>query len=284
MRAVKTQKTTPAAKVRGAAAYMVLFTLLIIEAIPILQVFLNSFRTDMEVKTRPFGLPGEWVWNNWPETWAVGGYATSFLNSLMIAAGVIAAVLLLVGLGAYALSKMQFRGREFFIGYFFVAISLPGFLYIVPDYFVFNRLGLINSRMGLVILYTAMQIPFNMLLLRNFLSEIPREVEEAAKIDGCGELQVFFRITFPIAKPIFFTIAILVFVNVWNEYLWANTFIMQDALKPLSTSFIKFVGQYSSNMARIYTASAITIAPVIVIYLLFSQKLIEGMASGSVKG
>lgn len=269
---------------RKIAGYLFLFILFFIEVIPILQVYINSFRSDGEVKQRPFGLPETWVFNNWKETWEIGGYTVSFFNSLMIAAVVIVAVLVLVGLGAYALSKMQFKGREFFTAYFFVAISLPGFLYIVPDYFVFNRLGLVNTRFGLMLLYTAMQIPFNMLLLRTFLSDIPRDIEEAAKIDGCNELQTFYKVTFPIAKPIFSTIAILVFVNVWNEYLWANTFITTDVLKPLSTSFVKFVGQYSSNMARIYTASAITITPVIIIYLLFSQKFIEGMTSGSVKG
>lgn len=143
---------------------------------------------------------------------------------------------------------------------------------------------LCHTYLGLILVYIAMQIPFNMLLLRTFLSGIPREVEEAAKIDGCNEINAFFRITLPIAKSIFLTIAILVFVNVWNEFLWANTFLTTDLLKPLATRYVKFVGEFTSNMARIYTASAITITPIIAIYLLFSRRFIEGMTSGSVKG
>jgi raffinose/stachyose/melibiose transport system permease protein len=224
------------------------------------------------------------VINNWPDTWKIGGYGIAYINSLITATLVIIIVLTIVGLGAYALSKLRFVGRDFFIAYFFVAISLPGFLYIVPDYFMFNRLHLINTRFALVLLYTAGQIPFNMLLLRTFLAGIPRELEEAAKIDGCNELSVFVRITVPIAKTIFLTIAILVFVGTWNEFLWANTFISDELLKPVSTRYVKFVGQYSSNMARIYTASAITILPIIVLYVLFSRRFIEGMTSGSVKG
>ena len=168
--------------------------------------------------------------------------------------------------------------------YFFVAISLPSFLYIVPDYSILNKIGLINTRTGLAIIYIAMQIPFNMLLLKTFLIGIPRELEEAAKIDGCNELNSFLRITVPIAKPMFLTIALLVFVNVWNEYLWSNTFISSDALKTVATRYVRFTGQYGSNMARIYTASVVSIAPVIILYLLFSRKFIEGMTSGSVKG
>jgi raffinose/stachyose/melibiose transport system permease protein len=271
-------------KLSGFFLYTVLSLLLIIEAVPILQVLINSFREDSDVKTMPFGLPKKWVFNNWPETWQIGGYGTAFYNSLLIAAVVIFGVLAIVGLGAYALSKLRFKGREFFIAYFFVAISLPGFLYIVPDYFIFNKLGLINTRFSLMLLYINGSIPFNMLLLRTFLAGIPRELEEAAKIDGCNEISVVLRITVPIAKTIFLTIAILAFVGVWNEFLWANTFITDDVLKPAATRYVKFVGQFSSNMARIYTASAITILPVIVLYVLFSRRFIEGMTSGSVKG
>ena len=264
--------------------YIILFFLFLVQVIPIAQVFLNSFRSDNEVKTMPFGLPKAWTLNNWPETWKMGGYGIAFINSLITASVVIVIVLFIVGIGAYALSKLQFRLRGFFTAYFFVAISLPGFLYIVPDYFLFSRIGLINTRFALIIIYTASSLPFNMLLLRTFLGSIPRELEEAAKIDGCTEFGVFFRITVPIAKTIFLTIAILVFVSCWNEFLWANTFITDEMLKPVSTRYVKFVGQYSSNMARIYTASAITILPIIAMYVLFSRRFIEGMTSGSVKG
>lgn len=253
-------------------------------ALPILQVLLNSFRSDREVKTMPLGLPKEWVFNNFSETWNIGGYGKAYFNSLFIGGIVIVIVLTVVGLGAYALSKLEFKLRGFFTAYFFVAISLPGFLYIVPDYFMMNKIGLVDTRLSLIIVYTAMQIPFNMLLLRTFLTGIPRELEEAAKIDGCNELNSFLRITFPIAKPMFLTIAILVFVNTWNEYLWSNTFITTEELKTVATRFVKFTGEYGSNMARIYTASVITIAPIILMYIFFSRKFIEGMTSGSVKG
>lgn len=253
-------------------------------AVPLIQVLLNSFRTDREVKTMPLGLPKEWVFNNFGETWEIGGYATAYFNSLLTAAVVIVVVLVLVGLGAYATSKLQFKGREFFVAYFFVANSLPGFLYIVPDYFLMNKMGLVDTRWSLMIIYIATNIPFNMLLLRTFLAGIPRELEEAAKIDGCTELDSFLKITIPIAKPMFLTITILIFVNVWNEFLWSNTFITSDELKLVATRFVKFTGEYGTNMARIYTASVLTVAPVIILYLLFSRKFIEGMTSGSVKG
>ena len=253
-------------------------------AFPLVQVFLNAFRDDAEVKIMPLGLPDEWVFYNFPETWITGGYGIAFINSIKIAAIVIVAVLILVGLSGYALAKMNFRGRGFVNAYYFVAISLPGFLYIVPDFFVMNRMGLTNGHAGIILLYIAMNIPFHVILLRTFLSGIPRELEEAGKIDGCSELSVLIYITLPVAKSIFLTIALLVFVNVWNEFLWANTFLIDDALKTVATRYVRCVGQYSSNMARIYTASVFTIAPIVVLYLVFSRRFIEGLTSGSVKG
>lgn len=252
--------------------------------IPLFQVLLNSFRTDAQVKSMPIGLPEQIMFDNYVDTWKIGEYGIAYINTLLIAFFVIIVVLTIVGLGAYALSKLEFKLKGFMTAYFFVAISLPSFLYIVPDYSILNNIGLINTRTGLAIIYIAMQIPFNMLLLKTFLAGIPRELEEAAKIDGCNELDSFLRITVPIAKPMFLTIALLVFVNVWNEYLWSNTFISSDALKTVATRYVRFTGQYGSNMARIYTASVVSIAPVIILYLFFSRKFIEGMTSGSVKG
>lgn len=271
-------------KIASIVKWFYLIVMFLFAAIPLVQVFLNSFRTDREVKSMPIGLPESWTLENWGDTWVIGGYATAYFNSLLTAAVVIVVVLCIVGLGAYALSKLQFKLRGFFTAYFFVSISLPTFLYIVPDYFVMNKIGLVDTRWSLMIIYIANQIPFNMLLLRTFLAGIPRELEEAAKIDGCTELDSLLKITLPIAKPMFLTVAILVFVNVWNEFLWSNTFITTDELKLVATRFVKFTGEYATNMARIYTASCITILPVIVLYLLFSRRFIEGMTSGSVKG
>lgn len=271
-------------KLSSGLKYAFLSLMVVFAAFPLIQVFLNSFRSDKEVKSMPIGFPQHWILNNYPDAWKIGGYGYAYINNLIIGCSTILTVLVVVGLGAYALSKLQFKLRGFFTAYFFVAISLPSFLYIVPVYFTMNKIGLLDTRISLIIVYTAMQIPFNMLLLRTFLGGIPRELEEAAKIDGCNELASFLRITLPIAKPIFLTVALLVFVNTWNEYLWSNTFITTDELKTVATRFVKFTGQYASNMARIYTASVITIVPIIAIYLIFSQKFIEGMTSGSVKG
>lgn len=214
----------------------------------------------------------------------MGEYGQAFLNSIVVSGVSICAELLIVGLAAYAIAKMKFRGRNFLDGYFFASMSISSFLYIVTDYFMLSKLGMINTHAGLILTHLARNIPFNLLILRTFISDIPGEIGESAKLDGCTELQAFFRIIVPITKTIFFTVAILVFVATWNEYLWSNTFITSPSLKTVNTRYVRFIGDNTADLARIYTSSAITILPIIAIYLIFSRQFIDGITSGSVKG
>ncbi len=264
--------------------WIVLVCLTIFQLGPLVIVLFNSFRENNDVKAMPLGLPDLTYLDNFVDVWVIGGYGRAYLNTAFVAIMVILLVLVLDGLGAYGLSKLNLKYSWFFNGYFFVALSIPGFLYIITVYSNMGEMGLIDTPFSLIIAYTAMQIPFNMILLKTFLMGIPKELEEAAKIDGCNELTAFLRVTLPIAKSIFLTVALLVFVFCWNEYLWSNTFITTDELKTIATRYIKFTGQYSTNMARIYTASVFSFVPIAGIYLIFSRRFIEGMTSGSVKG
>ncbi len=270
--------------VGAAVKWLILIVLLVLIVLPLGQVFLNSFRTTRELKRRPFGFPAQWHFENWLETWQAGDYGQAFVNSVVVSGVSIGGEMLIVGLAAFAIAKMKFKGRSFLDGYFFASMSISSFLYIVTDYFMLNKLGLINTHVGLILTHLARNIPFNLLILRTFISDIPGEIEESAKLDGCTDLQVFFRIIVPITKTIFFTVAILVFVATWNEYVWSNTFITSPALKTVNTRYVRFVGDNTSDLAKIYTASAITILPIIIVYLVFSRQFIDGMTSGSVKG
>lgn len=261
-----------------------LLTLLLIQVVPLTQLLFNSFRTDAEIKKFPIGLPTQLHWENYAETWVVGEYGQAFLNSFFIGFVDIAIVLCCSGLGAYALSKMEFRGKNFLTAYFLLAISIPGFLYIVPVFFIFTRLNLTNGHLGLILIYAAMEIPFNLLLIRTFLLGIPKELEEAAEVDGCTQFKAFVRIIVPLAKPIFMTVALLVFLRTWNEFLWANTFLQADELRTVATRFVKFTSEWSSDFSRIFTAGVISIAPIVVLYLFLQRYFVEGLTSGSVKG
>lgn len=127
-------------------------------------------------------------------------------------------------------------------------------------------------------------IPFNLLLLRTFLIGIPKEIEEASRVDGCNEIRVFISITMPLAKPIMTTVILLVFVTAWNEFLMANTFLTDDSIRTVATRFVKFTGEWTRDMAKIFTAGAITLIPIIILYIIMQKKFIEGMTKGGLKG
>lgn len=264
--------------------WIILWGLLVFQTFPLIQLLFNSFRTTAEIQTFPLGFPKEFTLQNYPETWEKGGYAQAFLNSILVGAVTIALVLGLIGIAAYALSKLEFKGKNFFIAYFLMSMSIPTFAYLIPVYFMFNLVGLTNSLVGLIFLYVGRNIPFNLLLLRTFLLGIPRELEESAKVDGCTELTAFFRITLPIAKSIFLTISLLIFLNTWNEFLFANTFLVSDATRTVATRFIRFTSEFGTDFAKIFTAGVITISPIVILYLCMQRQFIEGLTSGGVKG
>ncbi len=264
--------------------WIILWALAIFEIFPLVQLLFNSFRPDKEIKAFPLGLPRTWTLENYVDTWNVGGYGRAFLNSLWVCFWTILITITVIAFASYALFKLEFKGKNFFIAYFLMVMAIPSFAYLIPTYYMYNLVGIANTHLGLIITYSAGHIPFHLLLLRTFLLGIPRELEESAKIDGCSEVQAFLRVTLPLAKSIFLTVALLIFLKCWNEFAFANTFITNDALRTVSTRFVKFTTEYSNNFGRIFTSGVISIAPVVILYLLMQDSFIEGLTSGSIKG
>ena len=278
------RKNTPLSILAKTGKWLLMLGLAVFELFPLVQLLFNSFRPDTEIKAHPLGLPRQWTLENYPATWVQGGYGRAFLNSLWICFWTILITILLISVASYALAKIDFKGRGFFTAYFLFGMAIPSFAYLIPTYYIFNKIELGNSLTGLIILFTAHNIPFKLLLLRTFLLGIPRELEESAKVDGCTELQAFIRVTLPLAKSIVMTVAVLIFLSCWNEFTFANTFITSTTLRPVSTRFVKFTTEYSSDFAKIFTSGVISIAPVVILYLLLQDSFIEGLTSGSVKG
>ncbi|MDR1106727.1 MAG: carbohydrate ABC transporter permease [Treponema sp.] len=264
--------------------HLFLFAVVIFQLFPLVVLFINTLRTDVEIKKMPIGFPNLPSLANYPVTWERGGYLIAFRNSFFVGFCVIVIVLVLAGLGAYGLARLKMPGKSFFMGYFMLGMSFPSFMFIVPLYYNFSKLGLVNNHLSLIIIYSASYLSFSILLIRTFLVSIPRELEEAGKIDGCSELRVFVHITLPLVVPIMTTVALVAFVWSWNEFLWANTFLTTDTFRTVSTRFYKFTSEYSRDMAKIYTAGMITLGPIIVLYLFLQKSFIEGLTQGAIKG
>lgn len=251
---------------------------------PLVLMFFNSVKNQTDFLTNPFGLPSTFKFQNYATAWIKGGYTQGYLNSLMVSCISIVFVVLFSGLASYTLAKMKFRGSNLVMTYFILSMSIPTCLFLVPLFFIFKSVGLMNSLPGLIVIYIAIYIPFNVVFLRSFFLGIPTSIIESASLDGCSELGTFWRIILPISKPAFFTVALLVFLWTWNEFFFANSFLTTASLKPVSTRFIAFKGTYSSDWTLISAAGMISIIPIMTAYLLFQRNFIEGLMSGSVKG
>lgn len=271
-------------RIVNAVSYGVMILIAIIHMIPLAVMFLNSVRSNEAIKKRLIAIPEEIHLDNFLTAWTKGGYLQAYISNLIIGLTAAFIVLLVTGLAAYGLVKMDTLGNSFFRTYFTAGLSIPGFAIISTLFFMFNRVGLVNSRTGMIIIYTAINIPFNFMFVHAFFEGMPRELDEAARIDGAGEFQNFWYNVFPLAKPIFSTVLLIVFVNVWNEFLFSNTFLQSENVRTVALRFYNFVGKNSGDPAYVYAAAVISVLPILVIYMLMQDTFVDGMTSGSVKG
>lgn len=264
--------------------YVILTLLAVFSVIPVVLLFLNSFKTTNEIQENPFGLPEvARFWNYW-DAWVKGGFTTTLANTLFLTSGTILMVVLIGGLAAFALARFRFTGANALSFYLLVGTSVPALLFMVPLYFMWARLGLVNSLPGLVIIYAALYSPFATYLLRSFLVSIPMDFEEAARIDGANDIQVLTRVILPLAWPGFLTVVLVVGLGVWNEFLFAVTFLQQPDLKPISTSLLAFQTRFQRDWGLTSAASMIMIIPIIILFLSLQRQFIEGLARGGLKG
>lgn len=256
----------------------------LIQIIPLIVVILNSMRGNDEISKLMIGLPSKISLDNYYVAWERGGYAHAYASSLIIGLGTSAVVMVIDGLAVYALTKMECYGRSFFHNYFVAGLAIPTFAVIVPLFFIFHRLGLINTYIGMILIYIGTNISFNFMFMYAFFEGLPRELDEAARIDGAGEIQNFVHIVIPLAKPIFTSVALIVFVNTWNEFLFSNTFLQKEEMRTVSLRFYNFVGKNGADYGYIYAAAIISILPIVLLYFIMQDSFVEGMTAGSVKG
>lgn len=252
--------------------------------IPLFMLFMNSLKTSDEVLVNPMGMPSAPQWNNYLTVWTEGGYGSAFCNSIICMIVVIIVVVGTCGMCAYAITKLRPRGAKVVSNYFMFTMSVSVTLCLIPLLVIWMKLKLMDTLQGLILIYIGINIPLIMTIMKSFFIGIPDEIMESARIDGCGEWQMLWKIVFPVSKPIFLTASLLVGLSVWNEFFYANSFIQTDGFRTVATRYLAFVGSYSSDWSKICAAGVITIFPMIVLYLLFQRQFIEGLTAGSVKG
>jgi raffinose/stachyose/melibiose transport system permease protein len=202
----------------------------------------------------------------------------------LFALGTVVGVCIIAATGAYAMARLDLPGGDAILLYLWVASAVPFQLFLVPLFFLWTNLQLTNTRFGLIVIYWAIFSPLATLLLRSYLVGLPRDFEDAARIDGANELQVLTRVVLPLSWPGLLTVALITGVQAWNEFFFAITFIQDQNLKPVTTSFLAFQSNFSRDWGLTSAASLIIILPVLVLFLGLQRRFISGLTTGGLKG
>jgi len=263
---------------------LVLIIFLIYTLFPLYIAISASLKTGFELFSDPLGLPNPPVFKNYSHAFVETGLGRAYLNSAILSLGTDLGILLTAIPISYALAKMNFQGKNFLIGYFFFCTTIPPQLFIVPLYFMFSKLGLVNSLFGLIIIYIAMWTPFSTLLMRSYFVKVPNELLEAALIDGASKWKAFWKVVFPVARPGVTTTLLIVTMWSWNNLLLPLTFINNENLKPVTVAVAMLEGKWSSSWEIIMAASILAALPIIVLFIFSHRNFVEGLAGTGLKG
>lgn len=265
-------------------SYVVLTALALYAGLPILMLLISSVKSKLELGQNPLGLPTDFQWSNFSEAWEEGYMSRGLGNSAIIVTCTILGVWVCAGLAGYAMARLDVPFKAGIAVYLFLVISLPVQIFLVPLFFLWSNLGLVNTLPGLILIYIATNVPFATLLLMTFMVGIPRELEEAARIDGANEWQVATRVILPLARPGFLTAGLVVGLAAYNELLFAVIFISDPDKLPISTAFLNLSSGYKQQYELVSAAGIIMITPVIILFLLMQKRFTTGLTSGGVKG
>jgi raffinose/stachyose/melibiose transport system permease protein len=264
--------------------YVVLLLLLLFALVPLVILAFNSLKDRAELGDNPLGFPRTITWDNYPRAWDVGNFSTTTVNSAILVVGTVVAVLLLGGMAAYSLAKLDLPGGSGLMLYLLVASSMPIHLFLVPLFFFWRQLGLVNNLFGLIIIYVAINAPLAIFLLRSYMVQLPRDFEDAARVDGASEWQVFSKIVVPLSWPGFLTVGLVVSLAVWNEFLLATVFLTDQDKFTVVTSYQNFTTRFSRDWGLTSAAAVMMIAPILAIFLIFQRRFVEGLTQGGMKG
>ncbi len=265
---------------------IVLWLFFITVAFPILWTMLTSLKDNRELFSSTWGLPAVPQWDNYVRAWDKMKVGTYILNSILVSAASLFLIMALGSMVAYALSRFSFRGNRVLYFYFIAGLMIPGFLTMIPAWFLHRSIGTMGTSWALIIQYTAGSLSFTIFFLYAFFKTLPKELEESAIIDGASLYQVFGLVMLPLARSGILTVTIFNYLSVWNEYPWALVTISKDELKtlPLGMANLLQQSQYATDWGAMFAGFVIMLIPTFFTYALLQRRLTEGITVGALKG
>ncbi|MEX6505203.1 carbohydrate ABC transporter permease [Jiella sp. M17.18] len=264
--------------------YGSLFVVAAIVLVPLLTTALGGFKTLGDLRVNPFGLPSEWQWSNYTDILFSVRYWQMLMNSFIIAGLTTLLTLAVAAMAAFSLAHVRFFGAGFLMNYFLLGLMFPIATAILPLFIRIRDLGLLDSYLGVVLPQVAFGLGMAILLFRNFFRNVPKELFDAALVDGSGYIRFFWYITLPLSRPILATVAIVAFVNSWNNYIMPLIMLNSQAKYPWPLGIMVYQGEYSTDWQLVLAFITLTILPTIIVFFAAQKHIVAGLTAGAVKG
>ncbi|ADI00325.1 carbohydrate ABC transporter permease [Salisediminibacterium selenitireducens] len=294
--ATTTTAAEPAAETMSAAGklkgkllksilYVILGLIAVVQILPLIWLVLFSLKDNQEVfNLPPLALPQDPNWGNYLRVWTDGNIGLYFFNSIIVTGSAVILTILLASFVTFAITRMNWKLNKIVLALFMIGLMIPVHSTLIPLFSFFLNIGLMNTHPAIILTYTAFNLPLTIMILLGFYYTIPRELEEAAIVDGCSIHRMFFQIILPLTAPVVATTAIINMIYNWNEFVFVNTFISSDSLKTLTVGIQNFIGQYSTDWGAIGATLVISVLPLLIAFVFLSNRIVEGITAGSVKG
>jgi ABC-type glycerol-3-phosphate transport system permease component len=258
---------------------------------PMVWVGYSSLKRDDAIFRDTLALPspGSLAVENYGRAWSQAHFGGYFLNSALVTVASVALIVALGATAAYALARFAHPVGRIVFGLLLAGLTIPSQLAIVPLFFELRSAGLLNTRLGLIVVYTANGLPFAVFILAGFFRSLPRSLYEAAIVDGCGEFSAFWRVLLPLARPGLVTVAIFQFIGIWKEYFYAFMLVSGDAqgaarTLPLGLANLSIAAEYRTEYGMLFAGIILVTLPILLVYLALQRQIVRGIAAGALKG
>ncbi len=260
---------------------LILYTCFTIFVIAV--TLLDSFKSKSDLVTNFTGWPKQFLLDSFITILFKDHFFLYFRNSLILTLCGTIGCILLSSMAAYGIARYQFKGKAFITSYFLIGLMVPVQVSVLPLFLILKKVGLLNNLLGLILIYVS-GISMSCFIFQKFFKTIPVALEESARLDGAGDFKIFFRIIYPISKPVLFTMALITGIGQWNDFYMPMVFLGGEKVKSLTLAIYQYIGQFTRYMNESMAAVIITLIPIIIIYFLFSTQIVEGLTGGAVKG
>lgn len=277
------RKSSPAKRAVYLLVELMMFAYAVMVLYPLVNMIFSSLKSTREIFQNPFSLPVEWAFNNYVTVWVDGSFGRYIWNSVYVTFISMVIVVLFGSMAAFGISRYKYRLSTAIYLVFLSGIMLPLKAAVIPLFLIVRNLQLLDTHVALIFVFAAMGLPSTVFILAGFMSTIPRDLEDAARIDGSNDFGIYRRVVIPLSAPSIALVTIYNTVPIWNDFFFPLVFIQSDALKTLPLGISTFFGQFQINWALVFTALSIAILPMLVLYIFMSKYFIKGITAGAIK-